>query len=190
MRQGEAVGAEQQADDSARIQRQRRAIGQRIAGKPAEHKADKKTGGNPTDGAEHPDHRKLPLLVVDVVKRQRVRQSQSRHVAQVVQQQQQNEHARRCRGLRHGEHDQPAQQVQRAEHFLRREKTVGNEPQKERRDDGRDGVDRVRPVREVGHALCRHVVADRDVPRPPDEKLQEHHRAKSRRNRSGHAPAS
>jgi len=65
-------------------------------------------------------------------------EAEGRHVAQVVEQQEQNEHHGRARGPGHGEHHHAAQQVEHAQHLLGREVAVGDEPQEERRHDGRD----------------------------------------------------
>lgn len=76
--------------------------------------------------------------------------------------------------------------MQGTEHLFGREEAIRNQPQEERRDDGSDGIYGIRPVCKVDHALRRHIVADRDVPRTPYKKLEEHHCAESRRGRVEH----
>ena len=181
MWQREAVCAKHQTCNRRRIERQRRPVGQLFTAELAEDKADEKTGSDPADRAEYADHRELPLLVFDIVKRQRVGQGQSWHVAHVVEQQQQNEQTGCSRRQRHREHDKSTEDMQGTEHFFGREVAIRNQSQEERRDDGSDGIYGVRPVCKVGHALRRHIVADRDVPRTPYKKLEEHHCAESRR---------
>jgi hypothetical protein len=137
--------------------------------------ADEQPGHDPADGAEHPDQRELLFLRLDVMEGQAVGQAQGGHVAQVVEQQQDDEQRRLAAELRHAEHDHPAQQVEHPQHLLGGEVPVGHEAQEERRHDGRDRVDGVGPVGQRFHALLGHVDRDAGVPRAPHEKLEEHH---------------
>jgi hypothetical protein len=176
--QAEAVRAEHEARHARRVERQRRLLGLQVGADEApEHEADEQPGHDPADRAPHPDARELPLLVGDVVERQRAREPERRHVAEVVQEQQQDERRRVAGGLRRGEEHEPAGQVQHAEDLLRGEVPVGHEPDEERRGDGRDRVDRERPVGQRLHAAARHEHGDGRVPGPPDEELEEHHDA-------------
>ena len=89
---------------------------------------------------------------------------------------QENEESRGASGSRDQEHQHPTQQVQDAQHSLRREIAIRDQAKEERRYNRGDGVHRVWQIRVGRHAVSRHVVPDRRVPRPPDEELEEHHR--------------
>ncbi len=184
MGQREAVEAEQHAGPRGRVERQRGLFGDgRHQG--AQDEADEQPGHDPAERAEYPDQGKLFFLRLDVVECQAVREAERGHVAQVVEQQEHDEHRGRTRRPGHREHHHTAQQVQHAQHLLGREVAVGDEPQEERRDDGRDRVHRVGPVRQRLHPVVGHVHGDRRVPRAPDEELEEHHRRQPGSNAHG-----
>ncbi len=102
-------------------------LGRRFDSQPA----DEQAGGDPADGAEHADLRKVARRILDVVERQRVGQRQRRHVAEGVAEQHQVQAAerrqRRCVVEQSG-----ADKVQHCEDLLGREEPVGDHPDKKR----------------------------------------------------------
>ena len=76
---------------------------------------------------------------------------------------------------RRGEHRQPAEDVQNAENALGGEETIRHHAEEKGRYHGGDGAHRVSPVDDVCQADGRHVIANGDVPRSPNEELEEHH---------------
>jgi hypothetical protein len=110
------------------------------------------------------------------MERQRVAQRQCRHEAQRVAEQDPVERAE-VRQRRHIKEQRGAEQVQEGQDPLGREKPVGDQADEERRHHGRQrGCAVGHPGLRAGELeRLQQIGAHRDVPRPPDEVLEEHH---------------
>ena len=153
--------------------------------------ADEGDRRDPAERAEHARDRELLLRVGHVAERHRVRQPERRHVAEHVRQQVPLEPRRIVCLDRTGDadqHDQRADGVHRSEHALRCEVAVGDQAEEQRRDQRRDRPGRVSPA-DGRHWPLGGVDerASRLIPAPPDEELEEHHRAQEGELRHGAA---
>ena len=88
---------------AARVERQRGLLRRSARHERAQHEADEQARHDPPDRAEHADQRELLFLRLDVVERERVGEAERRHVAEIVEQQQQDERGGVPVKLRDGE---------------------------------------------------------------------------------------
>ena len=139
--------------------------------------ADRESGRDPADGAEHADGGELPAGVRHLAKRNRVRERERRHVAERVGEQDDVEDAER-RLLRRGEQDDPSRCMQDGEQPFGGEEAVGDHADEEGRDHRRDGrcAEHEADLLALERERAAEVGAERHRPCPPDEVLEEHHR--------------
>ena len=151
-----------------------------LGGVGVEALGDDPVSGDPSDRAENPDERELLLGVGDVVEADGVGEAEGGHEAEHVKSEHADEGPVIARFLLGGdgggcEQGEAAENVRGCEDSLGGEEAVGDHAEEERRNDGGDRADGVGPGDAVGHAVGAHVVAHGDVPRAPDEELEEHH---------------
>ena len=173
----EAVESHDQAGRARRVERPGRLFRNDLTGEETQDEADEEARGDPADRAEHPDQRILRFPVLDAVKGDGVHQAQGRHVADIEDEQEEDEEQRGIYGQGHEQHDAAGQDMQPAQDPFGREIPVRDQAQEEGGDDRGHRVHRIGPVGEVLHPVGAHVDRDRGIPAPPDEELEEHHEA-------------
>jgi hypothetical protein len=87
MREGIAVNSQNYGGDPCCIELHNRGIA-------VEHFAHHPVSGDPADGPKHADYRKFFLRVLNMMKRQRAGQTQSRHIAESMKKEDWNKQAR------------------------------------------------------------------------------------------------
>ena len=119
------------------------------------------------------------LLIGDVVESEGVGQPEGRHVAEVVEQQREDEYRGVAGELRDKDHHATADEMEGREDFFSRKESIRHQSESERRDDRGERIDGVRPMREIRHAVSGHVDGDGGKPTSPDEELEKHHGAEA-----------
>ena len=145
---------------------------------PGESVADDQARDDPSDRAPEADAREIPARVSRPPERDRIHESQRRHVQDHVGEQAGIEIVELLRSIQHV-HEHGTDQVNRAQQSLGIDVPVGDQADEEGRD---NRAPRLRGV--SARALCPRraearceVAAHRDEPAAPDKEFQEHHHA-------------
>jgi len=140
------------------------------------HRSHQSSRHDPPDGSKNPNEREITTGIAHVVKGDRVRERQRRHVAKRVQNEKRVEGAER-RLHRDEIHHDAADQMQHGKQLFAGEIAVGNNAHEEGRhqrcDRGCSVSEAYLPIGEVKR--LSEIRSHRDEPHPPDEILEKHH---------------
>ena len=115
-----------------------------------------------------------------MIESQRIRQSQSGRVRELMQHDHRDEHRWDAVELRREQQKRAAQQMHESKQFFRAEVSVRDQAQEKRRHDRADRLRREGPVSDRFHPDGAHVYGDARIPCAPDEELQKRQQAQTR----------
>ncbi len=140
---------------------------------------DQDPGGDPPHRPHHADRGELLLRTLHMMKGDVVRQRERGSIAEREEEEGRGE-GEELRLARGDPHHRGAGEMQRRHQLLRVDQSVGDDPHEERGHQCGDRHHREgdRLLHVIEPQTATEIGHDRDAPAPPDEVLEEHHRAK------------